>query len=120
MKKTSPPSTMKIIVTALSTLGYEVADRERTPGALKAWMNPADKDAAKKVGVASFRRALSAAGLSTTAHSDRYETILRGQGFEVVLPSGDEITDVGSDVFVSVFAGPRATEERMGLDTSDL
>ena len=156
-KKVPPSSLMKQVTSALHTLGYVVSSREKTMGAMKAWMDLpkhlrpkrepepdtsamsdeefekhlAAKDAAAQQLAANppkaktpgqiamrFKKALNAAGLETTVSGDRYETALRGKGFEVILPP-EGGGDIGADVFIKVFAGKYAEDERMGIDTGD-
>lgn len=156
-KKIPPSSLMKQVTSALHTLGYIVSSREKTMGAMKAWMDLpkhmrpkrepepdtslmsdeefekhlAAKDAAAQEMMANppkpkspgqiamrFKKALRDAGLETTVTGDRYETVLRGRGFEVILPP-EGGGDIGADVFVKVFAGKYAEDERMGIDTGD-
>lgn len=157
-KKVPPSSLMKQVTSALHTLGYVVTSREKTMGAMKAWMDLpkhlrpkrepepdtsamsdeefekhlAARDAAYDAQASAppakekspgriampFKRALKASGLETTVSGDRYETVLRGKGFEVILPP-EGGGDIGADVFVKVFAGKYARDEMMGIDTGD-
>lgn len=129
---------MKKITDALSTLGYKVTSREKNQGAIKAWMSKPDRneyahqdmsreDRAKPLESSQDvgklpKQALDAAGLDAKIidsymEDKRYETTIRGKGFEVLLPT--KFNDMGADIFVAVFAGKYAKDEEMGIDTGD-
>lgn len=140
-RKQSPASLMKQITDALATLGYKVGSREKNSGSLKAWLDPVggrpksaryDDDfndlsspTPEPVNRRSpgriamrYKKALVAAGLPVTVSGDQYETVLRGKDFDVILSPADG-GDVGAPVFVQVFAGKYAADEREGIDTTD-
>lgn len=161
-KKIPPSSLMKMITGAFHTLGYVVGSREKTMGAMKAWMDlpkhlrpkkpqepdtslmsdeefekyQAAKDAEYDARVAAqanepapkakspgqiamkFRKALHDAGLETTVSGDHYETRISGKGFDVTLPP-EGGGDIGADIYIAVYAGKYADEERSGIDTTD-
>ena len=104
-KKLPPASLTKQIVSALTSLGFKVVEREKTLGAYKVWLNViADnelkKDTKKLADVCN--RALQKLG-RTTVISDNYESVIRGEGFEVIIPSASERQSYGSHLFVKMF-----------------
>ena len=67
-----------------------------------------------------YKKALRAAGLDVSVSGGRHETVLRGKGFDVIVPSNSERSDIGAALFIQVFAGRNAGLEQSGFDTTDL
>jgi len=107
-RKLSSAQLMKQVTDELAKHGYKVTSRTRNRGSLKAWL----------VGPKPDMEALS-----KVLHGEYEPAMSRWNPAEINTPEfrvTEQLPEEDATLFVQVFGGERAEEERSGVDTTDL
>lgn len=106
--KVPPRSLMKQLTDLLKPLGFKVVDRERTAGALKAWL-----ESGAVVDLKELADDLRKTYPEVIYHSGSYK------GYELgpkIIGPDFTIELEGMGIFIAIPSGPRAAEWQAGLD----
>jgi hypothetical protein len=129
----TPAMVLAKLVVAFRGAGLKFKSKEKNSGARRMWFNfvqgpglpppPRDADVVHEAAVAKVIAALNSVGIKP----DGYDASAGSDGTKIMIPGGYvTVTDdhgyhsIGADVVVSLFDGPRAHQEEMGMDTGDM
>ena len=115
--KLPPAALMTFLIKTLSQNGFVLKDKRQNMGSRKAWLDVREQGGAGFSRVANRIKKLLP--IPVTITSNNYEATLRGKNFDINFMSPGESEEVGADVYVQVFTGKYAEEEKMGIDTGD-